>query len=133
MKQASNQEIALVLQTISEYLAMQDTPFKPQAYARAAQGVGESEKSVRELYEQGGVKALKNIPGVGQSIAEHIEELLMTGKLKYYESLKKSAPVDMAALTAIGGLGPKSIKRLYAELKIRTVADLARAATAGKI
>lgn len=133
MKQLSNQDIALVLSTISEYLAMQDIPFKPQAYSRAALGVGELERSVREVYEEGGIKGLRKIPGVGQSIAEHIEELLKTGKLKYYETLKKQAPVDVAALTAIGGLGPKSIKRLYAELHVCTVADLARAAKAGKV
>ena len=132
-QQISNQEIALILSTISEYLAMQDIPFKPQAYSRAAQGIADLEKSVREVYEEGGAKALRNIPGVGQSIAEHIEELLKTGKLKYFEQLKKQAPVDVAGLTAISGLGPKSIKRLYTELKVRNVADLAKAARAGKV
>jgi DNA polymerase (family 10) len=133
MKQISNQEVALILGNISEYLEMQDIPFKPQAYSRAAQGVGDMEKSVREVYEEGGIKELKNIPGVGQSIAEHIEELIKTGKLAYYDQLKKQAPVDVAALTAVEGLGPKSIKRLYAELNVRSVADLARVAKQGKI
>src|ERR1700689_1787904 len=103
-KQVSNQDIALILHTISEYLAMQDVPFKPQAYARASQGVGNLEKNLSDIYAAGGIKALKEISGVGQSIAEHIEELLKNGKLKYYETLKKQAPVDVAGLSAIEGL-----------------------------
>lgn len=133
MKQVSNQEIALVLNTISEYLAMQDIPFKPQAYARASQSVGNLEADIRDIYKEGGVKALKELPGVGQSIAEHIEELLKTGKMKYLEQLKKQAPVDVGSLTMIEGLGPKKIRHLYEELKIRTVEDLAKAAKTGKV
>lgn len=132
-KEISNGEIATILNVISEYLLMQDIPFRPQAYARAAQGVAESGKSMRDIYESGGLKALKEVPGVGQSIAEHIEELLKTGKLKYFETLKKEVPVDVASLTAIEGLGPKSIKRLYVELGIKTVKDLEKAARAGKV
>ena len=41
--------------------------------------------------------------------------------------------MDVAALSAIEGMGPKSIRELYEKLDIRTVADLRRAATAGKI
>lgn len=132
-RETSNGEIALILNNISEYLLMQDVPFRPQAYGRAAQGVAESGKSMRDIYESGGVKALKEVPGVGQSIAEHIEELLKTGKLKYYETLKKEVPVDVAALTAIEGLGPKSIKRLYVELGVKTVKDLEKAVKTGKV
>lgn len=134
MKQEiSNGEISSILNVISEYLLMQEVPFRPQAYARAAQGVAESGKSMRDIYESGGIKALKEVPGVGQSVAEHIEELLKTGKLKYFETLKKEVPVDVASLTAIEGLGPKSIKRLYVELGVKTVKDLEKAAKAGKI
>jgi DNA polymerase (family 10) len=132
-KEISNAEISSILGVISEYLFMQDIPFRPQAYSRASQGVAEAGKSMRDIYESGGIKALKEVPGVGQSIAEHIEELLKTGKLEYFETLKKEVPVDVAALTAVEGLGPKSIKRLYVELGIKTLKDLEKAAKAGKI
>jgi len=42
-----------------------------------------------------------------------IEEYLRTGKIKYYESLKKKTPVDVSELTRIEGLGPRKIKILY--------------------
>ena len=129
----TNQEIAKILYEISEYLEMESEPFKPRAYQKVAQAVESLEKETKEIYKTGGLKALSEIPGVGVSIAEKIEELLKTGRLKYYEALKKKTPVDLSALTKIEGLGPKNIKRLYEKLGIRNLADLEKAAKTGKI
>ncbi|MCI0405866.1 MAG: DNA polymerase/3'-5' exonuclease PolX [candidate division Zixibacteria bacterium] len=132
-KRISNQQIARVLAEIGEYLEMEGVPFKPRAYEKTAQAVGDLDKSVSEIYAAGGLKALEEIPGVGASIAKKIEELLKTGRLKYYDELKKKVPVDLSGLRKIEGLGPKSIKKLYEELGIKTVADLEKAAQTGKI
>jgi DNA polymerase (family 10) len=95
--------------------------------------VADLEEDLNDIYKKGGLKALQQIPGVGVSIAEKIEELLTTGKLKYYEDLKKKTPVDLSQFIGIEGLGPKKIKKLHQELGIRSVADLEKAAKAGKI
>ena len=129
----TNQEIARVLRTIGEYLAMKDIPFKPRAYEKVAETIEALEEDVGALYKKGGMKALEGLPGVGKSIAEHIEELLKTGRLKYYEELKKGMPIDLDTLTRVEGLGPKKIKVLYEKLHVRNLADLERAAKAGKI
>lgn len=128
-----NSEIAQILQEIGEYLAMDNIPFKPQAYRRAAQTIRDLGEELGNTYESGGLKALKEIPGIGQAIAEKIEELLKTGKLKYYEKLKKDTPVDLSALSGIEGLGPQRVKALYDELGVKTVADLEKAAKSGKV
>ncbi len=130
----SNLEIARILREIGEYLEMQDVPFKPRAYEKAAlavEGLGEEEAG--EIYEGGGIKALEKIPGVGVSIAEKIEELLKTGHSKYFEELKKKTPVNLSELTRVEGLGPKSIKKLYKELGVKNIKDLEKAAASGKI
>ena len=129
----SNIEIARILKEIGEYLEMQDVPFKPRAYEKAALAVSEMEDEAGEVYKSGGLKALEGIPGVGASIAEKIEELVKTGHSNYYEELKKKAPVDLSELTRIEGLGPKSIKKLYQKLGVRNVKDLEKAAASGKI
>jgi len=129
----TNQEIAHTLYSISEYLAMDDIPFKPRAYEKAATSVEAQEVSVSEIYKKGGIKALQEIPSIGRGIAERIEELLKTGKVKDLEKLKKKVPVKIDELTAVEGMGPKSILRLYKELNIRNVKDLERAAKAKKI
>jgi len=128
-----NQEIAKILYEIAEYLAMQDVPFKPYAYEKAAITLEALEEDVWDIYKKGGLKALEDIPGVGASIAEKIEELLKTGHIKYYEQLKKKMPIKIDELTAIEGIGPKIVLKLYKELGIKNIKDLERAAKAGKI
>src|SRR3989338_182405 len=103
----SNQEMARILHEIGEYLEMQDVPFKPRAYEKAALIVGDLEQEAREIYKTGGLKELEEIPGVGVSIAEKIEELIKTGHSKYFEELKKKTPVNLSELTRVEGLGPK--------------------------
>ncbi len=129
----SNSEIAKILYEIGEYLAMQDVPFKPRAYEKVAMVIEGLEEEAGDVYKRGGLKALEEIPGVGISIAEKIEELLKTGRLKYYDALKKKAPVNLGELTAVEGIGPKSIRKLYQKLGVRNLADLEKAAKAGEI
>ena len=118
---------------IGEYLEMQDVAFKPRAYEKAAQTIESLAEDAGDIYKKGGLKALENIPGIGVSIAEKIEELLKTGKCQEHELLKKKTPVDLANLTKVEGLGPKKIKVLYQKLKIKNIGDLEKAAKAGKI
>jgi len=128
-----NKEIAKILYEISEYLAMEDVPFKPRAYEKAALSIESQDINIAEIYKNGGIKALEEIPSVGKGIAEKIEELIKTGKIREYEKLKKKAPVKIEELSAVEGMGPKRIFRLYKELNIRNVKDLEIAAKSGKI
>lgn len=128
-----NFEIAKILYNIALYLEMENEPFKPRAYEKAARSIEALTEDVSDIYKQGGIKTLMDIPGVGESIAEKIEEMVLTGKLEYYEKLKKKIPVDIESLTSIEGVGPKRVKILYKKLKIKTVEDLEKVAKAGKI
>ncbi len=114
-----NFEVARILRNISILLDMDNVPFKPRAYEKAALSIEALEEDVEDIYAKGGIKALKQIPGVGESIAEKIEVLIKTGKLEYYEELSKKAPVDLESLSGIEGLGPKKIKVLWQKLKIK--------------
>lgn len=129
----SNQAVARILAEIGEYLEMQNVPFKPRAYEKAALTISGLEEEASEIYKKGGLKALESIPGVGTSIAEKIEELVRTGRCQYYEELKKETPVDLSELAAVEGLGPKSIKKLYQKLGVKNLADLEKSAKMGKI
>ncbi|MFH0896491.1 MAG: DNA polymerase/3'-5' exonuclease PolX, partial [Candidatus Bathyarchaeota archaeon] len=84
-------------------------------------------------YKRGGVKALEEIPGVGRSIAEKIEEIIKTGKLTYYDELRKKVPVELESLSGIEGLGPKTIKTLWKELKVKNIEGLEKAALSHQI
>lgn len=133
MADTSNRAIGEILHQIGDYLEMQQVPFKPRAYQKAALVVDGLEESVADLYKNGGKKGLMEIPGIGPGIAEKIAEYLDTGKVKEYDQLKKATPVRLDELSRVEGLGPKSVQRLYKELGIRNLKELEAAAKAGKI
>jgi DNA polymerase (family X) len=122
--------VARILNEIADILEMREVEFKPRAYRKAARTVESLSKPIEEVYEE---KKLKELSGVGESIATKIAEIIETGKSQYLEELKKQMPADIEALTSIEGMGPKSVKKLYEKLKIRTLDDLARAAENQKI
>lgn len=129
-----NTEIAQILMEIGEHLEMKgENVFKVKAYEKAAQTITELDKELNDIYKEKGLKGLEEIPGVGPSIAEKIEELIKTGKSKYYEKLKKKAPVDLGELMKVEGLGPKGIQKLYEELDVTNLEELTEAAKLGKI
>jgi DNA polymerase (family 10) len=129
----TNHDVANLLREMGLFLDMQGVAFKPRAYEKAAYAVEALDRPLLEIYETGGVKALAAIPSVGKGIAERIEELIKTGRVKDHENLRRQTPVDVLALTAIEGVGPKMVKALYDELGVRNVADLERLARAGEI
>ncbi len=128
-----NQEVAQILFEIGEFLDLQEIPFKPQAYQKAAIAIDNMEEDVLDLYKREGIKGLEMIPGVGKSIAEKIEEFLKTGKIKYIKELKKTTPIDLEELSKVEGLGVKRIKKLWKELGVRNLKDLEKAIDDHKI
>jgi len=128
-----NPELARFFRDLAAYLEMDDVPFKPRAYEKAALAIESCDRPLAELHLEGGAKALCTIPGIGKSMAEKLAEILTTGKCQAHEVYRLRMPVDLAALTAVEGVGPKAVKVLYDHLGIRTIEDLAAAARAGKI
>ncbi len=84
-----NHELAQIFFEIGDLLDNQGVAFKPQVYQQAALALDELEKDVREVYKDKGVKSLMDLPCVGDSIAQKIEEYILTGRISYYEELKK--------------------------------------------
>ena len=128
-----DKELAKIFFGIADLLEASGVTFKPFAYRRAALALQDMEKDASQIYKEGGIKALQNIPGVGVSIAKKIEEYLKTGRIAYYERLKKKLPVALDDLIAVEGLGPKRAKILYEKLGIASLKDLEIAAKKHKI
>ncbi len=78
-------------------------------------------------------KKLQDLPGIGENIEKKIDEILRTGKLQALEKAKSRIPVDVPSLIKIEGVGPKTVKLLYSQLKIRSIDDLEAAIRAGKL
>ncbi|MCX6760968.1 MAG: hypothetical protein NTZ84_02625 [Candidatus Nealsonbacteria bacterium] len=89
----TNQEISKILNEIGDLLDIKGVAFKPRAYRKAAQSLEDFKEDISEVYKKDGVKGIKQIPGIGKSIAEKIEEYLKKGKIKYYEELKEETTI----------------------------------------
>lgn len=125
-----NMLVAKIFYEIADMLEMKDVQFKPQAYRRAARSIESMSKPIEDVARAG---KLEGIPGVGVNIAEKIEEILATGKLRYYDDLKEDFPIDLEALLAVEGLGPKKIKLFYKRLGVKNLKQLERAAKQHKL
>jgi len=128
-----NLEIAKLFYLMAEFVEMEKTSFISIAYNKAGRILESLERDAEEIYNKGGIKELKKIPGIGEGIARKIEEYIKTGEIKRYLELKKKCPVDLEKLTSVEGLGAKRIKFLYEELKVKNLNDLEKVAKAGKI
>ena len=128
-----NLNISKIFHEIAEYLEMEDVAFKPYAYHRVAIALENLKEDVEQIYEKGGLKKIKEIPGVGKAIGSNIIEYIETGKIDYYERLKEKSPVNLGELTSVEGLGPKRIKILYKKLDIKNVKELEKAVKSHKI
>ncbi|MBM3172544.1 MAG: DNA polymerase/3'-5' exonuclease PolX [Chloroflexi bacterium] len=127
-----NTEIAKVFQDIADLLEIKgENPFKIRAYQRAARTIDHLPKEIEIMLDEG--EDLQRIPGVGEAIAKKTTELITTGKLKYYEELKAEFPEGITGLLEIPGVGPKTAKKLSAELGITSVDALEQAIKDGHV
>lgn len=118
------QKLAKIFFEMGYILDMQGVAFKPRAYEMASESLIALGDEVKETWKHGGIKALDQLPGIGASIAEKIDEFYRTGRVKEYEKMKKTFPVDIWSLASIEGVGPKTIKDLYKNLKVKSIKDL---------
>ena len=126
-----NQEIAEVLVNIARLLELKgENPFKLRAYLNAARAIETYPGDIRGAIESGSIQGLD---GVGKALAEKITELVLTGRLKYYEALREEFPPDILTLFDVQGLGGKKIKVLYDSLGVHSLTSLERACLDGSV
>lgn len=130
----TNKELADVFALVADLLEIRgEVIYKTLAYRKASESLTGLGRDVNDIWKQGGIKALLEIPGVGKAIAEKIDELLQTGQLQFLEKLKQDVPAELAELLQIPDLGPKKVGMFYKELGVLSIAQLKEAAEAGKL
>ena len=128
----NNNDVADIFNQVADLLEIKgENAFRVRAYRNAARTVGGMSRSVVDMAAE--EKALEGYPGIGKDLAGKIRTIVQTGKLPLLGDLQKDMPGGLSALMRVRGLGPKKIAALFAELKISSVADLKKAAKAGKI
>ena len=68
-----NQELSKIFYEIANFLKTKEIPFKPYAYQKAALTLKKLREDVSVIYRKGGIKALEELPSIGESIAQKIE------------------------------------------------------------
>ena len=133
VRRVSNSTIAQALRDMALYLEMDDVPFKPDAYRSAADSVMAMDQDLSEVYRKGGVKALNDLPSIGKGIAERMANMIETGRMDDLETMHRQTPPGVLTLTRIEGIGPKRARLLWQKLGVRSIAELAKAARAGRV
>jgi DNA polymerase (family 10) len=126
----ANDTVEAVLLEYADLLSISSgDPFKPRAYEKAARAVGGYHSDVSQL----DLKGILEIPSVGRSIGEKVEEFLRTGTIESLEELRSKIPAGVRQMMSVPGLGPKKALALYTDLGISNVEELLHAVDAGQL
>jgi len=127
----TKETIAGTLEAIGRLLELKgENIFKIRAYANAARAVEGYSGNILQAAADG---ALGSIPGIGKAIAEKISELIATGELGYFNTLKAEFPPGLFEMLELQGLGPKKIKAVWEKLGVTNITELETACRDGRI
>lgn len=128
-----NAEIARRLEEVAWLLEEQGAnPYRVQAYRRTADTLRHLRRSVADLVQEEGVEGLYRLPGIGESLARSIRELVLTGRLPILDRLRGEAEPEKL-LASVPGIGPVLAERLHHDLGIDTLGALEAAAHDGRL
>ncbi|HKS49181.1 MAG TPA: DNA polymerase/3'-5' exonuclease PolX [Amycolatopsis sp.] len=117
----SNEDVEALLQEYADLLAITGgDAFKARAYEKAARAIGGHHEDIAALSG----RELRQIPNVGKSIADKIEEYFSTGQVAVFEEVRARIPAGVRQLIAIPTLGPKKAALLHEKLGIASVDEL---------
>ncbi len=127
-----NKDIAAKFSEIADLLEIDNAnEFRVRAYRNAARTIDAMGQEASALMEAG--EDLTQIQGIGDELAKKMESIVTTGTVKALEDLRKKLPPGITDILKLPGLGPKKVKSLYQDLKVKSLEDLEVAAKAGKV
>lgn len=126
-----NREVVDIFKKVADMLAIRgDQIHRILAYRKAAESIEALGRDINVVFAEG---KLTEIPGIGDTLAAKIEEMLTTGRLEFYDKLAKEIPPTLVELLRVEGLGPKRVKQVHDTLNVSTLAELTVAAREGKL
>jgi DNA polymerase/3'-5' exonuclease PolX len=133
MRPIDNQFIADRLHEAADLLEQQAAnPFRVNAYRRAADTVASLERLLSRLLDEGRLEALMALPGIGESLASAIAQMVRTGRWPQLERLRGSvSPEEL--FRSIPGVGAALARRLHESLDVDTLEELEIAAHDGRL
>ncbi len=94
--------------------------FRIIAYDRAADAVEHATSELKDLWDDG---KLEEVPGIGPSISEHLDELFKNGRSRHFEEVVRGIPPDAFKLMQLPGIGIKTAMKMLKEGDKKEVAE----------
>src|SRR5712691_2988343 len=127
-----NREVARILRETASLLEIDGAQIgRYRSYEKAAELVGSLSEPIAELAKD--TERLTALPGIGDRMAEHIQEILKTGDYNLRKKLLKKYPHTLLDLLTLQSLGPKKVALLWRTFKAATVDDVEKLAREEKL
>ena len=129
---STNAELSHIFNQMSKVLQLIGAnPFRVNAHVNVARILKDMIVDVAELAKE--PAKLTAIDGIGAGSAKKIIEYVQTGKVTEYEELLDSIPSGLLDVMAIPGLGPKTVKLMWEEAGITSLATLKKKLNSGEL
>jgi len=127
-----NKSIARILRDTAQLLEIDGAIIgRYRSYEKAAELISGMHESIEEMAKD--PDKLEELPGIGERMAEHLQEILKTGDYSLRKKLLKKYPVTLLDILHLQSLGPKKVAFLWSNFKAATVADVEKLALEGKL
>ena len=127
-----NRQVAKILRETAQLLEIDGAMIgRYRSYEKVAELLESMHERIEEIAKD--EKKLTDLPGVGDSMAEHIREVLATGDYALRQKLLKKYPATILEVLELQSLGPKKAALLWKQFKCCTVDGLERLAREGKL
>src|SRR5881409_3875762 len=127
-----NKQIARILRETAQLLEIDGAIIgRYRSYEKAAELIDSLPESVEQLVKE--PEKLEELPGIGERMVEHLQEIVKTGDYSLRQKLLKKYPATILDVLQLQSLGPKKAALLWKKFKAGTVDDVGRIATEGKL
>jgi DNA polymerase (family 10) len=127
-----NKTIARILRETAQLLEIDGAIIgRYRTYEKAAELIAGMHESVEQLAKE--PDKLEELPGIGERMAEHIEEIIAKGDYSLRQKLLKKFPATLLEILNLQSLGPKKVAFLWSNFQAATVDDVERIAREGKL
>src|SRR5579864_6441316 len=127
-----NKSIARILRDTAQLLEIDGAIIgRYRSYEKAAELISGMHESIEEMAKD--PDKLEELPGIGDRMVEHLQEILKTGDYSLRAKLLKKYPVTLLDVLQLQSLGPKKAALLWKKFKAGTVDDVERLAREGKL
>ena len=127
-----NKQIARILRDTAQLLEIDGAIIgRYRSYEKAAELIDSLPESVEQLVKE--PEKLGELPGIGERMVEHLQEIVKTGDYSLRKKLLKKYPATILDVLQLQGLGPKKVAFLWSNFKAATVADVEKLAKEQKL